>query len=332
MPAKYAGQQPPDAVFYIKTFEKDQMSGKNLIRGLCIDNDIARRIDIFVDDLLRESTFPDEVNVTEKNSRGEEVDVTRVGKYWEVDYSKATQMFFDEPIVKPIVKEFECFQTKWMLDNNIPWCWQQSAAKIWVRNNRKEMFDNVESQKDKPKRRYPEFSEDTPSTPKKRAKKQPSDLQLIACTLVVQAYTITKIPAPAPRPQQKASQGVEPTYKLVPVGGVDLILMHMVKLLEDPLTGEQKAKSPYHVDWRYLDNLDINPASLKLQKVWMCIKALGNGEQGDLYAQVEEGKLRKISSDKELGDAMALLHQKQPKKSEIAMAYVAKQADSDEDL
>lgn len=125
-PKKYAGQGPPDAAFYATTFTKDVFSRKELVRGLHIDNHVARQIDDFIDDKLREeSTHLDP-------------DTSRPMRYFEFDHGKSTQFEFD-PIYKACVAEFECFRTSWIQSNDIPWCWQTTALRLWVRTNRKDM-------------------------------------------------------------------------------------------------------------------------------------------------------------------------------------------------
>lgn len=169
-PKKFAGQAPPNQEFYAKTFEKDQISGKQLVRGLHIDNEIARRIDNFIDRSLREESLHLR-EFEEANAAGEVTEHTREAKFFELDHGKNTQFMFDG-IYTALVAEFSCFTSAWQQANGIPWCWHTSAIRIWVRNNRQEMVDNPKLQTELGgfKRRYAEEVTVDPTSPTKRQK------------------------------------------------------------------------------------------------------------------------------------------------------------------
>lgn len=99
------------------------------------------RIDIFIDKLLRD----DVPSQATESSEESEDPITHTAKYWELDGGKYAKSSTD-PVYSAIVDEFKCLQTRWMQDNSIPWGWNCSALRVWVRNNRHAMAGNPELQ------------------------------------------------------------------------------------------------------------------------------------------------------------------------------------------
>jgi hypothetical protein len=298
-PQQYAGQLPPDADFYNRTFKSNKISAKDLIRGLCIDNAIAREIDDFIDELLRQPS--------EREVPADDGEDTRVAMYWELDFGKQTHMIFDGPVLRPVVQQFECFQTKWMLDNNIPWMWHNSAIRIWLRTNREEMKSDtrLQSASGGYKRRYPEFSTEAGVIPSKRQKKAPAPVRLIDCLLVgvpkryVEEQRTTKVEDGQERHFTRWSSEDDPSRaqvatKISEVLRKGPIMQQIVKGAEDP---------------RYWDDGNVKLSALQLAKVKIELKWVPADDTAFwAWVDVENDKVVEITSDSALHEAVKALH------------------------
>lgn len=125
-PKKFAGQEPPDDAFYKSTYKETTMTRFQMGRGLHIDNELARQIDAFIEPLLRKES---PLAADEDDVSGDETE-SRQAKLWELDTSaKANECYLDS-IYSAVVDEFPCFQTKWMKNHSIPWCWHTFAIHV----------------------------------------------------------------------------------------------------------------------------------------------------------------------------------------------------------
>ena len=320
-PTKYAGQGAPDAAFYATTFKKDMISRKELVRGLHIDNHLARQIDNFIDDKLREDSIHADITAD------------RATKFWEFDHGKSTQFEFDG-IYRALLVEFECFQMPWMLNNNIPWCWQVAAVRIWVRNNRMDMVRSLtisrqhkykqmqllmSLQETNPRlqsafgghvRRYYEEMKDQEGSPTKRLKATKKALKLIDQGLEVSLFQQVPIGEDHADSTQVARIRIEPDpeYRKILIRPVDIIRQ------------QPSAGGP---DDRYLENGDVNPTALDLAKLLRKCKMF-EGTQGNGSIVFMNGKEPKaVEDDDHFGEAIDRLHEKNRKEDLLPLMFVA---------
>ena len=326
-PQQYAGVFPPDAAFYNRTFESSKISAKDLIRGFCINNAIAREIDDFIEELLRQPS--------EREMPADDGEDTRVAMYWELDFSKKTHMIFDAQVLRPAVQRFECFQTKWMLDNNIPWVWHNAAIRLWVRTRREVMKSDTRLQcaSGGSQRRYPEFSTDAGVTRAKRQKTGhdstipstpthtyphlptpthtyphlPTPVRLIDCLLVgvpkryVEEQRTTKVEDEQERHFTRWSceddqSRAQVSTKISEVLKKASTIQHIVNGAEDP---------------RYGDDGDVKPSALQLAKVKTELKWVSVDDTAFwAWADVENDKVVEITSDSGLHGAVEALHKR----------------------
>ena len=300
-PQQYAGVFLPDAAFYNRTFESSKISAKDLIRGFCINNAIAREIDDFIEELLRQPS--------EREMPADDGEDTRVAMYWELDFSKKTHMIFDAQVIRPAVQRFECFQTKWMLDNNIPWVWHNAAIRLWVRTRREVMKSDTRIQcaSAGSQRRYPEFSTDAGVTRAKRQKKAAPPVRLIDCLLVgvpkryVEEQRTIKVEDEQERRFTRWS--CEDDQSRAQVSTKISEVLRKDPTMQQIVTGTEDS-------W-YGDDGDVKPSALQLAKVKTAQKWVSLDDTAFwAWVDVQNGKVVEITSDSGLHGAVEALHKR----------------------
>lgn len=133
-PRKEAGQAPPDKAFYASSFKSDQIRRQRLVRGLHVDNQEARLIDIFIDNQLRQDIQGATVSDGEDGAKEADEERTRAAKFFELDVGKKIH-FSHNVNYTALIKELECFRDPWLEEHETLRTWHAESRLSCPRGN-----------------------------------------------------------------------------------------------------------------------------------------------------------------------------------------------------
>lgn len=304
-PKKYAGHGPPDAAFYFSTFYSGQLNKQQLVRGLHIDNLLAREIDDFIDQQLRQDAphLPSsgtKTGDTQEAIDGEQKQSVPATKLFQLEGGKKTDFALDG-ICTALISKFACFGEDWRKQHSIPWCWLGTAIHVWVRNNRMEMVRYPASQDElgDHKRRYLEKRErakdDEGQGMMKRWKRS---VRLVDVKLVVRLYCRVE-----GEQEDHVGGNGDRNVTIQLDTSENKIIVPTYKILAD-VEADEKADSR-----RYLDNGDINPGALDYDNLIEACRCLGDAGPGSILAYSTGTKVSKIRNSSSLAKAVRHLRE-----------------------